>query len=266
PSQADSGETRLTHKSRLKPEKVARGFNFEEKACEDALAALTKGEVQIVLQGSKASEVDSTAPSKAAPKVARKQTTSERPQCDDGEAAIPGVPIIRILYRADRDESVAALARMQSSLHRVRAAQRTKLLSAADFPLRPADLSAMNENSLATQRQVTGLALGRSLTLFLLLLILTSGAVVAIDSLAVEQQLRTLKTGLTTVVKVTELLTAKWLVIFAIALLIPLVKPLILLIYARLKLFSLPPSLPAAVPPWIAVLLFLLFLPVAALA
>src|SRR5262245_3440666 len=126
PSQADSGETRLTHKSRLKPEKVARGFNFEEKACEDALAALTKGEVQSVLQGSKASQDDSTAPSQAAPKVARKQTTSGRPQSDDGEAAIPGVPIIRILYRADRDESVAALARMQSSLHRVRAAQRTK--------------------------------------------------------------------------------------------------------------------------------------------
>src|SRR5262249_49253290 len=135
-----------------------------------------------------------------------------------------------------------------------------------DFPLRPADLSAMNENSLATQRQVTGLALGRSLTLFLLLLILTSGAVVAIDSLAGEKERGTLETVLTTAVKRTELLTAKGLVILAIALLISLVQPLNLLIYARLKLFSLPASLATAVPPWIAVLLFLLFLPVAALA
>src|SRR5262249_42524455 len=59
---------------------------------------------------------------------------------------------------------------------------------------------------------------------------------------------------------------AKGLVILAIALLITLVQTLNLLIYARLKLFSLPASLATAVPPWIAVLLFLLFLPVAALA
>ena len=54
-----------------------------------------------------------------------------------------------------------------------------------------------------------GLALGRMLTALLLLFIFSSGAVVAVDSLAGEKERGTLETLLTTAVGRLEILTAK---------------------------------------------------------
>src|SRR5262249_3928489 len=107
---------------------------------------------------------------------------------------------------------------------------------------------------------------GRGLTLLLLFFILTSGAVVASDSIAGEKERGTLETILSTAVNRMEILAAKGLVILAIALLITVIQVGNLLVYAGFRLLPVPPDLTAAVSPGVAALLVLLFLPVAALA
>jgi len=59
-------------------------------------------------------------------------------------------------------------------------------------------LAPLTKHDLASRRQVAGLALGRGITLLLMLFILTGGAIVATDSIAGEKERGTLETLLTT--------------------------------------------------------------------
>jgi len=140
------------------------------------------------------------------------------------------------------------------------------LLKAHGLSITMRQLAMTREVDLASKKQVAGLAVGRSLTLLLLLFILPSGAVVAMDSLAGEKERGTLETLLTTAVQRADILVAKGLVIVMVALIITLIQTANLLVYAGLKLLPVPVGLSAVVTPGVAVLLFILFLPMAALA
>jgi sodium transport system permease protein len=126
-------------------------------------------------------------------------------------------------------------------------------------------LAVIDSQDLATRRQVAGLALGRGITLFLMLFILAGGAVVATDSIAGEKERGTLETLLTTAASRGEILAAKHLGVLAVALLITLLQSANLLIYVGFKVVPLPVNLAAAVTPGTVILLFFLYLPVAAL-
>jgi sodium transport system permease protein len=98
------------------------------------------------------------------------------------------------------------------------------------------------------------------------LFILVGGAVVATDSLAGEKERGTLETLLTTAASRIDIITAKHLAILAVALVITGIETGSFLVYVGFKLIPAPPGFFAAVPPTVAVLLFMLFLPMAALA
>src|SRR5262249_40214071 len=166
---------------------------------------------------------------------------------DQSEPVLDGVPLVRLVYRADRDESAAALSQMEDGLRLARKARRAEVLNAHGFPVPVEQLAMTKEVDLASKGQVAGLALGRSLTLLLLLFILPSGAVVAMDSLAGEKERGTLETLLTTAVRRGDILIAKGLVIVAIALIITLIQIGNLLVYAGLKLLPVPVGLSAVV-------------------
>jgi sodium transport system permease protein len=245
-----------------------RPFQFEEVAFTNAAVALSKGEIHLVLQGFDGSEHDEAeALLSSAPRTisGRTNATSEIKD-EEGETPQAGIPSIRLVYRADRDDSAAAMSQMQDGLRAARRARRVELLKARGFPLPPQQMAVTHELDLASKRQVAGLALGRALALLLLLFILPSGAVVAMDSLAGEKERGTLETLLTTAVRRGDILVAKGLVIIAIALMITLIQTANLLVYAGFKLLPVPPGLAAAVTPGVAILLFILFLPMAALA
>ena len=155
---------------------------------------------------------------------------------------------------------------MLQGLEEARTARREDLLKAHGLSVSPQQLAIIHESDLASKKQVAGLTFGRSLALVLLLFILPSGAVVAMDSLAGEKERGTLETLLTTAVRRGDILAAKSLVIVAIALIITFIQTLNLLVYAGLKLLPVPPNLAAVVTPSVAIALFILFLPMAALA
>ena len=249
----------------------ATRFHFEETASAEPRAALAKGEIHMVLEGVTSAEAQPpNRPSKAGPEP--KRSASRAPPAaateaedDAGESPVPGAPVVRIVFRADRDESTAGMSRMEQALRETRRAERAALLEGRGFQVKPVDIAVVAERDLASKSQVAGLGLGRMLTLLLLLFILPSGAVVATDSLAGEKERGTLETLLTTAASRVEILAAKHFVVLAIALLITSIQALNLLVYVGFRLLPIPASLAAAVPPWVAGLLFVLFLPVAAL-
>jgi sodium transport system permease protein len=262
------------------PERKGRGrarnrqapLRFEEVACTNAPAALNQGEIQLILQGSTPEEarLENSARTKQPPVAGGTAGTNGNSRTelmeDEGEPSMPGVPVVRLVFRGDRDESSRAASRMEDALIQTRRLQRANLLSAQGFPVRPSEVAMITTRDVATKTQVAGLALGRPLTLLLLLFILTSGAVVATDSLAGEKERGTLETLLTSSATRLEILAAKQLVILAVALLITLIQSANLLVYIGFKLMPVPPNLSEAVSPAVAGLLFLLFLPVAGLA
>jgi sodium transport system permease protein len=237
-------------------------FHFQEAPSDDSLAALDRGDVQFVIE---AFQPESGEPPPRLPKTPSRAKASRSSQSSLGETNMPGALALRFIYRGDRDESSAGMARMSDALRETRRSDRTEMLRERGFTLLPARVASVTQRDLATKGQAAGLFLGRSLTLLLVFFILTAGAVVAIDSLAGEKERGTLETLLTTSATRMEILTAKQLVILAVALMITLIQSANLLVYAGFKVLPLPPDLAAAVPPRIAVLLFLMYIPVAAL-
>jgi membrane protease YdiL (CAAX protease family) len=108
--------------------------------------------------------------------------------------------------------------------------------------------------------------LGKTLTLLLLLFVMSGGSVVAIDTLAGEKERGTLETLLASAATRGEIIAAKHLAILAVALVVTVIQVGNFLLYVGFKLIPASSGWAAAVSPPVAGLLFLLYLPVAALA
>jgi ABC-type Na+ efflux pump permease subunit/membrane protease YdiL (CAAX protease family) len=243
-------------------------FRFSEVACSDATAALDKGDIELILEGAIASTVqqsNTTARPDRSVSNRRPRATKKTDDENEGEPSVPGATEIRIVYRADREFSAAAMNRMTDVLRDTRRKQRENLLLRRGFPVALTNVATITETNLASKGQIAGLTLGRSMTLVLLLFILTGGAVVATDSVAGEKERGTLETLLTTSARRVEIIAAKHLVILAIALLIALIQSANLFVYAGFRLLPIPANLSAAISPAKVVLLLLLYLPVLAL-
>ncbi len=169
---------------------------------------------------------------------------------------------LRIVFRADIDASRAGKRALERRLLALRETHRQALLAdLAEEALYPLD-----EENIASVGQESGARLGRFLVLFLVMLIMTGGSVVAIDSIAGEKERGSLETLLTTACTRSEIIFAKLLLVLAVALFITLSQVLNLAVYVGLDLFDLPEGFFGAVTPGVALLLALLVLPVAVLA
>lgn len=277
-SQADAA--RILIASALGPSRADRddasrpAARFEEQSpesTEDALAALDSGKLHFILEALTAEEfraseqAEDAAPGSTAELQDPGEVTEEVPHGMAPERPVLGAPVIRLVFRADREESAAGMSRMSQLLRQERLTARETLLEARGFPLRPTEVAPVREVNVATEGQVAGLTLGRLLTLFLLMFLLPSAAVVATDSLAGEKERGTLETLLTTAAGRVEIIAAKHLAILAVMLGITLIQAANLLVYVGFALIPLPAGLAAAVTPGVALLLAVLYLPVAAL-
>jgi membrane protease YdiL (CAAX protease family) len=257
-------------------QKPAPRGNFEQVECTDPMTELQQGRIELILDVSVTTpeQKGSTPPATIHPTTEPRADSGGRAASkkrgrmseDDGEPPVPGAPLIRVIFRADRDLSSAGATRVNDLLHEIRRAKRSALLQKSGFPIRPQQLATIVQIDLASKGHVAGLALGRSITLLLLFFILTSGAVVATDSLAGEKERGTLETLLTTSANRPDIIWAKLLLILTVALTITIIQTANILLYVGLKLMPVPPNFAASVSVPIALLLFVLFLPIAALA
>lgn len=226
----------------------------------DATAALAAADLDAILEGLDPAEARRTADPTPTPGPG-----ARRDRDDPDAGVLDGVPVVRIVYRADRDRSEHAAQRLGAAFARLRGAARAELLARAAFPVAPETVAAVTEANLASAGHKAGLGLGRTLTLLLLLFLFSGGSVVAVDALAGEKERGTLETLLTTAAGRLEIVTAKLLAVVAVALTITAIQAANFLVYVGFGLIPTSADLAAAVPPAVAILLFVLYLPVALL-
>jgi len=234
---------------------------FREVEAADPARALADGALHFYLEARRAAdEIAAIAETPAAPGAGAS---------DDELARLrrlpPDVLVLTTVYRADRDDSESGATRMRRLLAGARRALRAATLDEAGFPLPIASVARVAEVNLASEGQVAGLLLGRLLTPLLLMFLLSGSAVVAIDTLAGEKERGTLETLLTTAVARAEIVAAKHLLILTVAAAITVIQVGNLLVYVGFGLIPTTTNFAAAVTPVTAVLLLVLYLPVAAL-
>lgn len=210
-----------------------RDFHFDESSIGDPAAALEGGDLHFT--------VHATA----------------------GESG--GTPTLEISYHGDRDDSRTAGSRMLRELEEVRREAWDILLVEAGLEVPPQLVFPLDEKDVATAAESSGLVLGRFLTTLLVMLLLSGGSVVAMDSLAGEKERGTLETLLTSSVSRSELVLAKSLSIFVVALLITGVNVANFLAWIGLELIPIPQGFAVPVDLPLALLVLFLYLPLAAL-
>jgi sodium transport system permease protein len=251
-SQVAEARRLLEAAQRLKP--PAPSLLLEEVTTADPIAALADASLDLWVQALAADESPSVPAAGAA--------AGHSPE---DEATPPGAPVLLLVYRADRDRSGEAMQRVHDALRRVRQAERSQLLADAGLPLPADQVLALEERDVASAEQVTGLRVGRLLTVFFLLFIFSGGAVVATDTLAGEKERGTLETLLTTAAGRREIIAAKLLSIFAVALAVTLIQALNFLAYLIFRLVPRPAAFTLDLSPATALAVLVMLLPVAAL-
>jgi len=207
-------------------------FRAQEITVEDAAAALERSEIHFYID------------------------TEQRP----GD-----VPLLTVVFRSNRDLSRSAGQLATERLQGALEARRDELLRESGFPLPPARAGEVSELDVASAGERTGSLVGRFLTLLVVFLVFSGGAVVAIDSVAGEKERGTLETLLTTALGRGEIVAAKHLAILAVALAITAIQVLNLLLYVGLGLIRLPEGFVVDITPATGLLVFLLLLPAVAL-
>ena len=175
-------------------------------------------------------------------------------------------PVARINYRSNRASSGSAARGLRTQLQEIRRERRDSVVVQAGLPIHPDDLANLVTNNVASAEEIAGSRLGKVLTLFVVLLMMAGGAVLATDTLAGEKERGTLVTLLTTGATRAEIISAKLLAVMSIALVIMVIQIVNLWIYLGLGLIDVSSGLSATIAPATALALFVLYLPVAALA
>ncbi|TYT75114.1 ABC transporter permease subunit [Desulfobotulus mexicanus] len=176
------------------------------------------------------------------------------------------VPVIRVVFRADRSVSFKGAMRLMDELKKQRRIRQHDLVRKAGLSLSPEQLFMVSEEDVARPSQAAGRSLGRILPCFFLLFVIMGGAVVATDIMAGEKERGSLETLLTTAAGRGEIVASKFLLILAVSLTVLLVQAGNFLIYIGFELIPLPAGFHLDVSPAMAGLLFLLFLPAAAIS
>jgi sodium transport system permease protein len=240
-------------------------FKFQEVTLRDSSASLKAGDIHFYLEGLSGTEADSQPQKESEPSRAA-AAEAAKPSDPDAQPPkrLPGVPLVRIYFQGDRDDSQAGSSKMRDLLSRVQRLERDQLLITRGFQIHPDRVMAAVGTSIASAAQVTGSYIGRFLTLFLLTFLLSAGSIAAMDSIAGEKERGSLETLLTTAARRGEIVAAKQLLIVTVALLVTIIQIANLLAYVTFKLIRLPSNWAIEAPPATLLTLLLLFVPLAA--
>ncbi len=241
-------------------------FKFEEVRVKQPRPALEAKELDFYLEalsGKEADAMSAEALKGEEDKPSEPGGRTRRASLGDQER-LPGVPVIRIFFLADRPESALGRSNMRTLLQRERRFERNALLQRDGFAADPTKVMTTQESDVANAAQVTSSYLGRFLTVVLLMLTLSGGSIVAIDSIAGEKERGSLETLLTTAATRAEIVAAKQILILSVALFITFIQVANILVYVGLKIIDLPKDWVIEVPPATVITVLFLFIPLAA--
>ncbi len=175
----------------------------------------------------------------------------------------PGVPVVTVYFRANRDESRTGSGLLVDRLVDARKQDRTDELRRRGYAADPEEAIELSRVDVATPEQAAGFYFGRLLPLLLVFLTLTGASVAAMDSVAGEKERGSLETLLTTSVSRFEIITAKQLTILSVALFITLAQAGNLFVYLALGFIEFSADLEIDVSPGAVLVLLALYVPVA---
>ena len=225
-------------------------------------SSLASGDLDFYLEALTGSEADSL-------DLARAAADTTEPGDEDGvgltvaDERYPGVPVVRVYYRANRDDSRRGSALLVDRMVDARKQDRAQALRSSGLASDPDEAIRLSRVDVATPEQAAGFYFGRLLPLLLVFLTLTGASVAAMDSVAGEKERGSLETLLTTSVRRIEIIAAKQLTILSVALFITLAQAGNLFVYLGLGLIDLPSEMDIDVSPVAVLMLFALYIPVA---
>ncbi len=238
-------------------------------------SSLEAGDIDFYLEALTGSEADSLDLARAAADTmesgdeARAAADTPGPGDEAGVALTvsderyPGVPVVRVYYRANRDDSRRGSGLMVDRMLDARERDRAEALLGRGFEADPDEVIRLSRVDVATPEQAAGFYFGRLLPLLLVFLTLTGASVAAMDSVAGEKERGSLETLLTTSVRRIEIVAAKQLTILSVALFITLAQAGNLFVYLGLGIIELPAEMDIEVSPVAVLVLFALYIPVA---
>jgi sodium transport system permease protein len=239
-------------------------FKFEEVKVQDPAASLRNKDIHFYLEALSGAQADALPKKREKEDEGVPQSDSIRMEILPVPTRLPGVQLILIYYQGDRDASQAGEGKMRDLLLRERRNGRDAILLDHGFPVDPVKVISIADKSLASAGQVTGSWVGRFLTAFLIMFLLTGGSVVALDIVAGEKERGSLETLLTTAARHGEIVAAKQLTIVLVAILITVIHIANILAYVTFRIIKMPEDFVIEAPPGTVVTLLLLFIPVAA--
>ncbi len=237
-------------------------------------SSLEAGDLDFYLEALTGSEADSLDHARAAADTTdpgdEADTTEPGVRGDEATGIVtvaderyPGVPVVRVYYRANRDESRRGSALLVDRMVDARKQDRAEALLGRGFEADPDEAVRLSRVDVATPEQAAGFYFGRLLPLLLVFLTLTGASVAAMDSVAGEKERGSLETLLTTTVRRIEIIAAKQMTILSVALFITLAQAGNLFVYLGLGLIELPAEMDIDVSPAAVLVLFALYIPVA---
>ena len=254
----------------------AAGATFQEVDVTDPDSALQAGGIHVVVEGVSAQEAARLRDSVRTARQEEARGRLEGRGMDPAqiEAALaseletttrPAVPLVRLRFRGNRESSQAAAGELRSRLLEVREARRNQAYREAGLPVDPEQVAAVELQETASPERASGATLALWLTPMLVLLMLSGGSIVAVDTISGEKERGTLETLLTTSARRSEIVKAKQLLIISVGFAITLINIGNLALYLGLGLFELPPEFVISVSPAALGVLLLLFLPLTVL-
>ena len=236
--------------------------SFLEVTAASPDSSLAAGDLDFYLEALTGTEADSLDREDERPDGA--ESADEEPsELTVADVRYPGVPVVKVYFLANRDESRTGSARLVDRLVDARKRNRNDELRRRGFETEPEESIALSRIDVATPEQAAGFYFGRLLPLFLVFLTLTGASVAAMDSIAGEKERGSLETLLTTSVSRFEIVTAKQLTILSVALFITLAQAGNLFVYLALGFIEFSAELEIDVSPGAVLVLFALFVPVA---
>ena len=242
-----------------KPESAKPAYQLKEVDVDDPAAALRARRIHFYLQALSAADADALP---VAPEEPGKAERAGKP----ARRRPPGTPLVLIHYQADRDNSSAGQREVRQRLDEARRRLADARLAERGFTTASRDVFPLEETNVGSAAQVTGRTIGRLLTVFVFMLMLTGGLSVSMDSIAGEKERGTLETLLTTAAGRAEIVAGKLLVILSVMLTITVIQLGNLAAYLWLRVIPLPADFVIELPPASLLALALLLLPLAAFA
>ena len=235
--------------------------SFEVRQVTDAESLLSASEIHLIVEALSPEAYERIRAAEAAAATTDADDAGE----EEDEEATPELPTLRLRYRNKSDFSRNAATLLMARIVEVRAELRDSVYHARGFPVEPEQVASVETSNTASAEKEGGAILGRGLTPFLLLLMLTGGSIMAVDAISGEKERGTLETLLTTAAARQDIVTAKLMAVITVGVAVAVINILNLLVYFVLGIVELPQNLAVALSAVDLLLLLLLFLPLTVL-